>query len=529
MLRPIRMTLALAAVALVPRVALAGVHASLPAGGSLGPLEVTVDLTTATVEANGAKIPIKMDRSLLPTEGDVVIEDVTIAQGKHVAHVRVPARDAGPGGVAWDAILAAGEKEPIFAGMTGLVDGDPGERRGRAVRVLPNGATSVVLTGTLREEVNICGRTDTLLDPQGLYPSLKLQSATVQRLSPEQIESARPLTATDRGPNLPASLAKLLVATGSSVPDSRGGELTDGDTQTVWSEQRPGMGQGEFVVMEAPKEVPITRMQIVVTSPKPEKTAAAPKQFFLVTNSETFAIAMPVDGSLTPGEAYAIAFPKPIQTSCLALVLGDGYAHGLAHPDVGVAELVAYSEFDAPGATLDDVAKRLSSERGGAAEAVLERAGPSALAAVERAYDRLDDRGRARAIDVAASHDKCEEASPLLAKGLCEKEGEEPRKAREKLERCKEAAPALARKLREDPGARACVAPTLVEVAHDEALGPHRRRDGFDAGETTTRRGGCCGPSSPGRSIGRPRPRSPGLSSRGCSATPTAARQRGSR
>ncbi len=475
MLRGFTGTPALGALALLPGIAFASTHASLPAGGGLGPLDVTVDLASGTVVANGAKVPLQLERALLPDASAVVVEDVPIGRGKHVVHVRVPAKDAGADGPAWEVILAAGEREPIFAGVTGLAEGDPGERRGRAVRILPQGATSVVLTGTLREDVNICGRSDTLLDPQALYPTLELRSATVQRLGPEQIEGAKLLEAADEGPVLAAPLARLLVAPASGVPGSRGAELTDGDPQTVWTEQRPGMGQGEFVIMAAPREVPIARMQFVVTPskpPTPAGAAAAPKEFYLVTSSETFAVATPGDASSKPGEAYEIVFPQPIQTSCLALVLGDAYTRGQAHPDVGVAELVAYSEFDQPGATLEAVAKQLSSERGGAAEALLERAGQGALEAVEKAYDGLDERGRARAIDVAASHETCEEAAPLLARGLCEKGGQAPRKAREKLERCKEAAPALAKRLREDATTRACIAPTLVYVAHDEALAP---------------------------------------------------------
>jgi hypothetical protein len=466
-------TVLLAAFALAPGAALAGTQATLPAGGGLGPLQVNVDLAAGAVLAGGARVPIGLDRELLPSEADVVVEDVAIGKGKHVAHVRVPARNAGQGGLAWEAILAAGQAEPIYAGRTGLLEGDPGERRGEALKILPQNGASVVVVGALREEVNICGRTDTMLDPRALYPdTLTLRSATVQRLPAEQTENAEPLTATDVGRDLTPPLARLLVATASSVPDSRGAELTDGDPQTVWTEQRPGIGQGEFVVMAAPKEVPIARMRLVVTAPKPDKDAAAPKQFFLVTSSETFAVTVPRDAKDQPSEVWEIAFPTPVRTSCLTVVLGDAYARGMAHPDVGIAELVAYSEFDVAGATLDDVAKRLSSDRGDAAEAVLARAGQAALAAAERAYPGLEDRGRARAIDVAASHDKCGEAAPLLARGMCERSGEAPRKAREKLERCREAAPALAAKLREDPETRACVAPTLVFLAHDEALAP---------------------------------------------------------
>ena len=94
---------------------------------------------------------------------------------------------------------------------------------------------------------------------------------------------------------------------------------------------------------------------------------AAPKTFYLVTSAQTFEVTVPEDAWLKPGESYEIAFPRPIEASCIALVLDSAYTRAAAHPQVGIAELVAYSEFDAPGATLADVAKKLSSDRGVAA------------------------------------------------------------------------------------------------------------------------------------------------------------------
>jgi HEAT repeat protein len=463
--------LVLSPVLFVPA-ALADTRATAPAGGGLPALDVRVDLARMVVEAGTTTIPIRLpaQAGARPTDADVSVLPIAIDGGKNVIHVKVRAKDSD--GLAWEALLAAGRAEPIFAGVTGYVSGDPGERAGKTVRVVPNGATSFVLVGDVREDVRVCGQEFTQLDPQALYPSLELRSATTQRLDPDQREQAQPIVAADVGPQAAPALARLLVARGSSVPGSLGAELTDGDPATVWAEQRPGIGQGEFVVMAAPKDVPIARMQVVVTPASRERDGAAPKTLYLVTGAETFVVTLPVDGWLKPGDAYEIALPHPVQTSCVALVLNDAYTRGLAHPDVGIAELVAYSEFDAPGATLEDVAKRLSSERGTVAAQVLERAGSAALAAAEKAYGGLDDRGRALAIDVASSHEGCVDAAPLLARGLCEKAGEAPRKAREKLERCKGAAPVLTRAVREDPASRACAAPTLAAIAGAEALEP---------------------------------------------------------
>ena len=461
-------------------------HAFAASGGGLPGLDVKVDLQGGVVVAGALRVPIGLGKAQLPAEADVDVEVVAIAGGKNVVHVVVPSKDTE--GVAWEALLAAGQAQPIFAGLTGFVAGDPGERTGKAIQIVPGNPASFVIVGDLREDLSICGQEATLLDPEALYPSLDLRPATVQRLDAAQLAAGQPIIASDHGPTADKPLAKLLVAQGSSVPGSRGLELTDGDPATVWTEQRPGMGQGEFVKMAAPKEVPITRMQIVVSAPTPAKDAAAPKSLYLVTGSQTFKVTLPGDGWLKPGEAYEIAFPKPVEASCVALVLDGAYTRSLPHPVVSVAELVAYSEFDGPSATLDDVAKKLSSPRGVAAAQLLERAGDGVLPAVEKAYDGLDARGRALAVDVAASHPRCEDAAPLLARGLCEGGGEAPRKSREKLERCKGAANVLATRLRQDPAARACIAPTLVAIAGADALEPIAdAMAGTGVGETSTR------------------------------------------
>jgi HEAT repeat protein len=467
----------LAVVLAAPAVA-AQTQGQAPAGGGLGPLNVQVDLKARVVHANGASIPIDPQA---PAD-EAAVDVVDIGGGKHVVHVRVQATGAGPTDKAWEAILAA-DKGTLFADLTGYVYGDPPERWGTAVQVVPNGASRVVFRGALREDVGIPGLDMTLLDPQALYPSLDFRTATFQRIDAGRREGAQAISAVDKGPSPALPLAQLLVAKHSSVPVapasgggpidvSRGSELTDGKLDTVWSENRPGMGQGEFVQMAAPHDVPISRMQIVVAPPKPDPNGAAPKRFFLATESQLFEVTMPDDAWLKPGEAYEFTFPQPIQADSIALILSDAYMRGLKHPDVSIAELYAYSEFDGAGKTLDDVAKKLTSERGDAAAEVLKRAGPGALGAVERQYDGLEQRGRARAIDVAASHARCDEAAPLLARGLCEKSGQAPRKAREKLERCPGATTVLVAKLRDDASSRACVAPTLATIAPLQALEP---------------------------------------------------------
>jgi HEAT repeat protein len=451
---------------------------------------VVVDVKNAVVRVSwvapdrrggeSIQFPIGLEASELPDDDGVQVEAVPIGQGRRIVHVRVGVR--GSQDQAWEALLAGGPggRTPIFAGRTGLGEGDPGERTGTAVEIAKGPASSYALVGTLREDLRICGQARTLLDPRAVYPgSLDLRSATVQRVSPEERASAAAIDAKDKGAAFDKPLAALLVARGSSVGSSTGRELTDGDAATWWHEDRPGVGQGEFVTMAAASRVPMARVDVVLPPAAPGGGAGAPKSFYLTTETQVFEVTLPDDAARKPGEVYEVAFPEPVSTSCLSLVLDDAFARAATHPDVGLAEIVGYSEFDAPGVTLEEVAKHLSGPRGDAAAQVLERT-PAALGVVAAAYDSLDALGRARAIDVAASADKCEDAAPLLVRAFCASGGTESedvageaiRKAREKLERCPGAAPTLAEAVRSDPPSRACLAPLLARLAPAAALAP---------------------------------------------------------
>jgi len=484
MVRPVAFAWALALVVAV-HPAWAETRVEVAAGGGLPALDVQVDLAASVVRAGRLQIPIALDREKLPEGGAVEVRAIPIGKGRHVVHVRVPAVRSGS--MAWEAILGGGLAEPIFAGLTGYFNGDPGERTGKAVTVVPSGDTSFVLVGDIRENLTICGQSATLLDPMAVYPSsLELRPATFQRLPLEVRDEATDIVAAPLGHGLDAPLEKLLVAQGTSVSGASADALTDGDVTTTWTEERPGAGQGEFVVMAAPQSVPISRLEVTISPPDPTSfpNGAAPKTFYLVTQTDTFRVTMPDDAWQKRAQAFQIALPHPVSTACLALVLGEGASPRSAHPDVTVSELAAYSEFDGSGKSLDDVATGLSGDRSRAAAAVLERAGDAALAAVERAYDTLDIQGKALAMDVGAAHSACEDAAPLFARGLCESRGQASRKAREKLGRCPGSATFLAKKLVEDASTRSCVAPVLASIAPTAALIPLADAMNRSAGES---------------------------------------------
>ena len=59
-----------------------------------------------------------------------------------------------------------------------------------------------------------------------------------------------------------------------------------------------------------------------------------------------------------------------------------------------------------------------------------------------------------------------------MARGLCEKQGQVPPKARRKARTMANGTRALAKSLRDVPSTRACIAPTLAAIAPEEALEP---------------------------------------------------------
>jgi len=472
--------------------ALAAVDGVAPAGGGGGVLAVHVDLpgrrvlyetcsqAPCGVGPQSPSIAIPIDPASLPDPKDVSTDLVPISGGRNVVHVRVPLRGGdGPLAPAWEGLFAAGAP-PLFAARTGWIRGESGERTGTAITLLADGETRSILVGDVREDLRICGDDSTLLNPQGLDPRLVWHGATFQRLSPARREKAIPLVASLRG-GAPADapLGQLLAAEGASTAIGAPKNLVDGDPDTTWSEGRLGQGQGEFALFHAPHEVPLTRFAVVVAPKTPRPEGAAPRTFYLATDTALFEVTMPEDAWGHPGAAYDISLPEPVATSCVALVLGDAYLHGSTKPEVTVGELFAYSAFDGPGVKLDTVVQALSGggPRAEVAAGVLKRSGPAGLQAAALAYAKLDPAGRALAVDVAASSPSCAPASQLLVEALSDPGEIVREKARAKLEQphCgRDAVPALVASLGV-PATRSRSARLLASVAPSQALAPLAR------------------------------------------------------
>src|SRR5581483_4263518 len=264
-----------------------------------------------------------------------------------------------------------------------------------------------------------------------------------------------------------APIAKLFTALGASSAIGTPQALVDGDPATSWAEARPGDGHGEFVSLAVPSEVSITKLSIVAA-----KGQASPRKFYLVTPDKTFAVM--ILSAMQPGESYDIPFAEPIKTSCMALVLEEAYVTQ-PKPDVGIADLQAYSELEQGGATAEDIAKTLggSGARTDAAAGVLKRAGDAGAKAVLATYASLEPAGRARAIEVASSM-PCDVGAQVLIAALGDKERQLASKAEKRFFTCKkDAAPALIATLGSaDLEARARVAPILAMAAPSLAYEP---------------------------------------------------------
>jgi len=474
--------------ALLARAGLAGAETqrTVPASGGLEALDVKVDLEAGVVRTKKGTAtkdtPIAIDKSRIDPK-DVKIDVIGIGQGRSIAHVRIP--DSQRKDLAFE-VLASGQSEaPIFAGLTGYTQGSEGDRSGHVVLVKEQGGAKFVLVAETREDTRICGQASTLINAQGISPkAMALVGATLPRIDAKARAAAQPVIAQARAATATAPLGRILTATGGSSPGATA--ITDGKVDSSWSEARSGDGHGEFVTMRVPTELPIYGVVVTVAPTAPKPAGAAPKTFFLAADDQIFQVTMPENAWSFPGKAYDVPLPKPVKTSCVAVVLDESYAQD-ANPEVSIAELSAITKFDVDGAKLADVAKALATARGDEAAALLQRAGDEGLAAAAAEYPSLDPRGRGRAVDVAASAGVCNgPAMDLLVRALTDREAEVKRKALGRIERCgKAAGESLAAAVRsDDETRRAAAAPLLATVAPSVAIEPLAEQMGKGSSET---------------------------------------------
>ena len=294
---------------------------------------------------------------------------------------------------AWSAVLAgalgAGEPSLVFAGYTGFTAGEDGMRRGKRVDISPpdeSGARRIVI-GDIQEDLSLCGR-PAVLAPQLLASAdLKLHPAKVQRLSIEERERARQVDAVRLSPGAaPGTPVGVLRAIAATSAIGSPGALTDGNPETTWAENRGGSGRGEFVLLNAPPELPISGLNVQIRPAAATlEHGAAPREFWIASARDLVHVTMPEDAWKHPGASYGVKLEPPLQGDCLALVTESAFDES-APARVTFAEISPQTEFDSASVPALVAALAGGGERAQAAEAVLRAIGQPGF---ERGRGRL--------------------------------------------------------------------------------------------------------------------------------------------
>ena len=366
------------------------------------------------------------------------LQVIRIGGGRHAIHVEVPDPSHQR---AWEAVVYAtpGSTKPSvpFASWTGLVQGQEGERTGPMIVIsdpLADGSRRLAI-GEQHEALTLCGR-PAVISPRLLNPKdLKLHSAKVQRLSAADRAAATVVTARRLPTPAAPSRHPVLRAVAATSAVGQPKALTDGDPNTTWAENRGREGRGEFVLMQAPRELPIEAFEFVIRPPEGEvEHGVSPKEFYLVTTPKVFAVKLDEDAWAHPGALYEAVLDQPVQTDCVALVTETAFQ---SHKEARVtfAELRARTAL-----ATKDLPTLVATLKGGgpnaeAAGAALRSLGAEAFEAVAAAYDSLDEDGRRVALDVI-DHAECRISAPVYVRALLGRYEAHRLHARARLRRC---------------------------------------------------------------------------------------------
>jgi hypothetical protein len=368
--------------------------------------------------------------------------------------------------------LAGSAPVVLFAGVTGLAQGEDGLRHGGMVMVSEpdeDGARRI-LVGEQREDVMLCGRPSILAPRMVDARDLTLKPAKVQRLAAGEREQAPRIAAT-RATTPPGAAVRLLRAVSASSAVGNPAALTDDNPETTWAENRGGSGKGEFVVMNAPPELPMLGVELTV---RPEKAGSskgvAPKELWVVTTKRAFLVTLPEDGWKQPGARYVAHFPAPIKDDCIAIAIESAFDE---RPDAEVTLAEVSLESALGGASLAELVAALAG--GGAtaesAKAVLRGLGAPAHEAVAAKYVSLDEGGRRVALEVLDGA-ACTTSAPAYVTALQSPVEGQRLHAEARLPRCaREAAPLLVTALNGAQGASfVTLATTLAAIAPADAV-----------------------------------------------------------
>lgn len=401
------------------------------------------------------------------------LSKVAIGRGRRAIVASVPGKDGTSFEVVVAAPLSGTTPKLIFSGITGLAEGADGVRQGKVVTISEpdeTGARSIVV-GQRREDLDLCGRPAVLAPEVLSAEDLSLRAAKMQRLSDAERAAAEKLAAQRLPDDAALPTTGILRAVGASSAVGSPAALTDGRADSLWAEARGGSGRGEYVVMNAPQQLPLTGFEIVISAPGTAlKKANLPRELWIATQKQLYEVTLPSEASERPGARFAVTLPAPVRTDCVALVLESAFEER-AGAVVGVAELAARTDLSGadPKALFGALAG--GGERAEAAGALLRTLGAPAFAEIEKGFDGLDEGGRRVALEVVDAA-PCEASVPVYVKALVSSFEQQRGHAQTRLRRCgRIAAAALSERFQVSTGSESLMlAGELGLVAPDSAV-----------------------------------------------------------
>ncbi len=340
--------------------------------------------------------------------GTPALREVTV-QGHRVAELRVPVRGA-PGAEVWLGELDA-PRRVIWTGVTGARDAD--------------GETSAWVEATQDRIVDFqtaaqVGRCDGM--PPRLFPRAYDFAAGRFRpiVSPLPAPAPQTLTARRGDPAMPAGRplpnfhfvgASTTRGAGADARDLTAPvQLDDGDPATSWAEGLGGDGRGEFLTARAAAGGYAVRgLRIFpgdgasLAALRAHNRVKRLQVAFGPAPEQRFDVEIPDDPAASEKhwrEPYWVAFPKPVPSSCLTVVLtevtpGTEAAPPKSFGTTAISELSVFTDADGPGGAERLVADLAAAPDCGARLPLLLGLGDAALLPTAQALAASHDPGRA--------------------------------------------------------------------------------------------------------------------------------------
>ncbi len=406
-------------------------------------IELDESLIRARACADSKDCDLSSATSLRPPEAvrantrAAKIETVDLDRGKRLAVVRLKAR-AGREYVVLIASPDAKSEAPsvVFSGYVGRdgeasteleITGPAGHQKVRVVERSRLCSAEVVTSARALDPASLTLRAEAPLDPIG---SARASMSSI----PAVLDPS------------PVARYQLLASRGSS--SGRGSLAVDGDPKTAWTSDE-GSGAKPFVSLSTPSGLPLLGLDVSVG----ESEASPPRSLAIVTDRGVYSVSIPAPsepGAKPASRTYAVTFPKPIDTTCVAVVIDQDPDRGskkrakeAPRARASILEIAARTSLD--GKSLETLAGEVGT--GGPTSAlamkILEAEGGRGIRAIADAYPKLEptaqDRLR-RIVDASDCEDKLAFYVPLLASV----DRQESDRARDRVRRCgKEAGAAL--------------------------------------------------------------------------------------